>query len=359
MTRDGSDSRPYRSPSQADDGTIAASHGNDIVRLRQNGQVLSRFDPPGDHRLGRPVHRRRPGGRVAVARRAHGGVHLLPVRLPRGARRAARARSRCTRTRTAPRRSHSSAGSIRRNPSWVSNAVALHLQRLPEPGELRLARRRRRRRRALVRRPGPAARRRPTSATVSCPARATAWCCCAAMAPTPAWQFYKVNGNAVGGSPTLPSEACFSGADGSLDGRPGRPDGVRRGVRRRAPASRRCRCPPSSRATAPARAPAARDPRRLAARLRPRRGEPGPAPERAGGRRQGRRLQGQEAGSESCQKLKARSAGSASDVRAAEEVLEAQDQEGPPGLRAQGKEGLPVGDRSGAHPLEVLLHFGG
>lgn len=46
VTDDGTASWPYRSPSQADDGTIAAAHGTDIVRLRQNGQELSRFDPP-------------------------------------------------------------------------------------------------------------------------------------------------------------------------------------------------------------------------------------------------------------------------------------------------------------------------
>jgi WD40-like Beta Propeller Repeat len=46
VTKDGSDTRPYRSPSEADDGTIVAAHGSDIVRLRHNGQVLSRFDPP-------------------------------------------------------------------------------------------------------------------------------------------------------------------------------------------------------------------------------------------------------------------------------------------------------------------------
>jgi hypothetical protein len=47
VTTDGTGGRPYGSPSQADDGTILASHGNDIVRLGQNGDVLSRFDPPG------------------------------------------------------------------------------------------------------------------------------------------------------------------------------------------------------------------------------------------------------------------------------------------------------------------------
>jgi hypothetical protein len=46
VTLDGSADRPYGSPSQADDGTIVARHGNEIVRLRQNGALLSRFDPP-------------------------------------------------------------------------------------------------------------------------------------------------------------------------------------------------------------------------------------------------------------------------------------------------------------------------
>jgi Tol biopolymer transport system component len=46
VTRDGTADWPYRSPSQADDGTIAAAHGTDLVRLAQNGTVLSRFDPP-------------------------------------------------------------------------------------------------------------------------------------------------------------------------------------------------------------------------------------------------------------------------------------------------------------------------
>jgi hypothetical protein len=46
VTADGTAAAPYRSPSQADDGTIAAGRGSEIVRLRQNGDVVSRFDPP-------------------------------------------------------------------------------------------------------------------------------------------------------------------------------------------------------------------------------------------------------------------------------------------------------------------------
>src|SRR6476659_8964621 len=45
VTTDGTTSSPYRSPSQADDGTIAAGHGDDIVRMTQNGTVLNRIDP--------------------------------------------------------------------------------------------------------------------------------------------------------------------------------------------------------------------------------------------------------------------------------------------------------------------------
>ena len=46
VTRSGTEDSPWRSPSQADDGTIAASFGTRIVRLEQNGEVLSSIDPP-------------------------------------------------------------------------------------------------------------------------------------------------------------------------------------------------------------------------------------------------------------------------------------------------------------------------
>lgn len=46
VTSDGTPQFPYRSPSQADDGTIAASFGHDIVVLRQNGEAIHRFNPP-------------------------------------------------------------------------------------------------------------------------------------------------------------------------------------------------------------------------------------------------------------------------------------------------------------------------
>ena len=46
VTKDGAADWAYGSPSQADDGTIVARKGTDIVRLAQNGTVLSSFDPP-------------------------------------------------------------------------------------------------------------------------------------------------------------------------------------------------------------------------------------------------------------------------------------------------------------------------
>lgn len=46
VTTDGEADWRYASPSQADDGTIVASKGTDIVRMKQNGEVLSSFDPP-------------------------------------------------------------------------------------------------------------------------------------------------------------------------------------------------------------------------------------------------------------------------------------------------------------------------
>jgi hypothetical protein len=46
VTSGGESDWPFRSPSQANDGTIAAGFGSDVVRLDQQGNILSRFDPP-------------------------------------------------------------------------------------------------------------------------------------------------------------------------------------------------------------------------------------------------------------------------------------------------------------------------
>ena len=125
VTRDGSATRPYRSPSQADDGTIAASHGDDIVRLRQNGQVLSSFDPPGttdsagQYIDGVPVDVAvSPDGRMVAFTYYQYGC---PPAAPCGGR-------------SVTLYSHSDRATpvaqfgkqFRRNPSWVSNGRALH-----------------------------------------------------------------------------------------------------------------------------------------------------------------------------------------------------------------------------------------
>ena len=56
VTTDGTASRPYRAPAQADDGTIVASHEQEIVRMRQNGDVLGVIDPdPLVNSVGHPV----------------------------------------------------------------------------------------------------------------------------------------------------------------------------------------------------------------------------------------------------------------------------------------------------------------
>jgi hypothetical protein len=46
LTRDGTADWPYRSPSQADDGTVAASFGDEIRLLARDGGVLRTLDPP-------------------------------------------------------------------------------------------------------------------------------------------------------------------------------------------------------------------------------------------------------------------------------------------------------------------------
>jgi len=46
VTRDGTAAVAYRSPSMDDRGVIVAGHGDEIVRMRQSGEVLSHFDPP-------------------------------------------------------------------------------------------------------------------------------------------------------------------------------------------------------------------------------------------------------------------------------------------------------------------------
>ena len=46
LTRDGTSDHPYRSPSQADDGTVAASYLDSIRLIRRDGTRLRELDPP-------------------------------------------------------------------------------------------------------------------------------------------------------------------------------------------------------------------------------------------------------------------------------------------------------------------------
>jgi hypothetical protein len=46
VTTDGTAELPYLTPSQADNGTIAAARGTKIVLLQQNGEVIRELDPP-------------------------------------------------------------------------------------------------------------------------------------------------------------------------------------------------------------------------------------------------------------------------------------------------------------------------
>src|ERR687897_2816350 len=46
LTRDGTADHPYRSPSQADDGTVAASYLDSIRLIRRDGTRVGELDPP-------------------------------------------------------------------------------------------------------------------------------------------------------------------------------------------------------------------------------------------------------------------------------------------------------------------------
>src|SRR5688572_3115160 len=46
LTRDGTTDSPYRSPSQADDGTVAASFRDGIRLINRSGRVVRELDPP-------------------------------------------------------------------------------------------------------------------------------------------------------------------------------------------------------------------------------------------------------------------------------------------------------------------------
>jgi hypothetical protein len=121
VTTDGTADSPYRSPSQADDGTIAVGHGDDIVRMDQNGSVRNRIDPPG---LTDSVSHHMDGPPVDVAISPDGAriaYTLAGYSCPPGADCGARTATAYTAADhfTAP---EAGGTTYFRNPSWVTNA---------------------------------------------------------------------------------------------------------------------------------------------------------------------------------------------------------------------------------------------
>ena len=120
VTTDGTAGSPYRSPSQADDGTIAAGHGDDIVRMTQNGTVRNRIDPPG---LTNSVSHHMDGSPVDVAISPNGAriaYTLVSYECPVGASCGARSATAYTAADhfTAP---EAGGTTYFRNPSWVTS----------------------------------------------------------------------------------------------------------------------------------------------------------------------------------------------------------------------------------------------
>ncbi len=112
----------YRSPTQADDGTIAAGHGDDIVRMTQNGTVLNTIDPPPlTNSVGHPVD----GPPIDVAISPDGSriaYTFVGYECPVGASCGARSATGYTAA------DHYTAGggtTYFRDPSWVTNARTL------------------------------------------------------------------------------------------------------------------------------------------------------------------------------------------------------------------------------------------
>jgi hypothetical protein len=121
VTTDGTADSPYRSPSQADDGTIAVGHDDDIVRMDQNGSVRNRIDPPG---LTDSVSHHMDGPPVDVAISPDGAriaYTLAGYSCPPGADCGARTATAYTAADhfTAP---EAGGTTYFRNPSWVTNA---------------------------------------------------------------------------------------------------------------------------------------------------------------------------------------------------------------------------------------------
>jgi hypothetical protein len=124
VTTDGTADHPYRSPAQADDGTIAASRYDEIVRMTQNGTVLNRIDPdPLTNSVGHPMD----GPPVDVVISPDGrriAYTLVGYECPIGASCGARSATAYT---AAEHFTSSGAGgsTYYRDPSWVTNSRTL------------------------------------------------------------------------------------------------------------------------------------------------------------------------------------------------------------------------------------------
>ena len=150
VTLDGTAQQPYRVPVQADDGTIVASHRDEIVRMRQNGAVLNTIDPdPLINSVGHPVD----GPPVNLAVSPDGtriAYSLVGYECPVGADCMARAVTAFTAADALTPAAQW--GSLHRgNPSFVSNTRVARVRRLRRPGQR--PRPRRPGRDPLVRRP--------------------------------------------------------------------------------------------------------------------------------------------------------------------------------------------------------------
>ena len=122
----------YRSPSQADDGTVAASHLDSIRLIRRDGTLIRELDPLS---LVNSVSHAMDGTPVDVALSPDGktNAYTFVERLVPGRRLVRRA---------APRPATSSAGGAPlpgnlylSNPSWAGNSRTLRVRRLPVPGQ--------------------------------------------------------------------------------------------------------------------------------------------------------------------------------------------------------------------------------
>ena len=121
LTRDGTADSPYRSPSQADDGTVAASFGDGVRLIDRGGRVLRDLDPPP---LTNSVSHQMDGVPVDVAISPDGGklaYTFANVSCPPGASCGARA---ATGYMTAT--GDALPGNVYlRDPSWVDNSRTL------------------------------------------------------------------------------------------------------------------------------------------------------------------------------------------------------------------------------------------